>query len=266
MKKRVVKAIRRPLPSKSETPVIYRIARAACDGLKFQLNKVNSFYRSGYRIINLDQLQNHVAQLSLHACTCPQAISLAAKGISPIKLETELRTLGLASVLQAKCAGCNYLLNLETSKRIEKDNCISYDINVRAVWGCMATGNGAAHLTELLGTMDSPSMTRRTFSKIENDISQWWKEVLGKDCPQEFESQAFGNESANTHPESKSSAQECITAGPSHDTSSLPKSGYMRTGHQDRPMQRVKVSHRSSTAGKSWSLKGSARAVQIGNS
>ena len=62
-----------------------------------------------------------------------------------------------------------------------------FDVNVRAVWGTIATGNGQSHLNELLGTTDSPGMNQRTFNKIENDINGWWNEVLQNDLRQAVE-------------------------------------------------------------------------------
>ena len=62
-----------------------------------------------------------------------------------------------------------------------------FDINVRAVWGAIATGNGQSHFNEFLATVDSPGMHQRTFNKIENDINVWWNGVLQDDLKQAVE-------------------------------------------------------------------------------
>ena len=69
---------------------------------------------------------------------------------------------------------------METSRKpsTETNHVGHYDINVRAVWGSMATGNGAAHLNETLGTMNLHGLKKDIFSQIENEISDWWKKVL----------------------------------------------------------------------------------------
>ncbi|CAC5381699.1 unnamed protein product [Mytilus coruscus] len=59
-----------------------------------------------------------------------------------------------------------------------------FDVNVRAVWGALASGNGLAHLNEVLATLDSPTMSQNTFTTIENEISQWWKDLLQEDFSQ----------------------------------------------------------------------------------
>ena len=135
-----------------------------------------------YRFINLGSLQEHVMDLSLHAATCKKAINLGSQGISPIEITSEIDNFGLASVLCAKCKGCHREIIFKTSPTLNIDKkSRHFDINVRAVWGSVATGNGHSHINEFLATTDSPGMNQRTFNKIENEINCWWNTVLQED-------------------------------------------------------------------------------------
>ena len=54
-------------------------------------------------------------------------------------------------------------------------------MNVRAVWRIMATWYGSAHLNETMGTLNSTSMSKRVFSKIEKEIGNMWASTLSED-------------------------------------------------------------------------------------
>lgn len=54
-------------------------------------------------------------------------------------------------------------------------------MNVRAVWGSVVSGDGLAHMNEFLSTLDSPTLSSKTCSTIENQVSQWWKDLLEED-------------------------------------------------------------------------------------
>ncbi|CAG2223289.1 unnamed protein product [Mytilus edulis] len=56
-----------------------------------------------------------------------------------------------------------------------------FDINVRAVWGSMITGNGPYNLNEFLATLNSPGLSHPSFTAIETEIGQWWHSTLEKD-------------------------------------------------------------------------------------
>ncbi|CAC5370712.1 unnamed protein product [Mytilus coruscus] len=68
--------------------------------------------------------------------------------------------------------------HFETSPKLLNVGTRHYDINVRAVWGSIVSGNGLAHLNEQLDSMDSPTMAQNTFSVIEHEINQWWKVMV----------------------------------------------------------------------------------------
>jgi len=82
---------------------------------------------------------------------------------------------GLFSILTLQCHGCKKEFNLATS---EKNSLGHYDINLRAVWGTMTSGGGAADLNEQLQTMNIPQMHQSMFTSLEDDIGKWWNGIL----------------------------------------------------------------------------------------
>ena len=115
--------------------------------------------------------------MAMHSTTCKKAAELAT--FSPIELSSEIDIYSLASILSARCKDCHREIFLNTSPNLNIDKqSRQFHINVRAVWGTLVTGNVHAHLNKFLATADSPGLSQRTFSKIENDISQWWSTVL----------------------------------------------------------------------------------------
>lgn len=85
----------------------------------------------GYRIINLEKLQEHVVDITSHICFCQEAQELAYKGKSPVTLRSEVQQTGLVSIIQAECLGCHETFPLQTSPKHDG----LFDLNVRAVWG-----------------------------------------------------------------------------------------------------------------------------------
>ncbi|CAG2189193.1 unnamed protein product [Mytilus edulis] len=112
----------------------------------------------------------------MHVCLCPSAIELSSKNQSPIKLVSEERKLGLATVLCAQCEGCHKQFKFCTSPSLPESK--RFDVNVRAVWGSIATGNGPSHLNEIMGTMNSPGLSSTSFSAIEQEVGEWWLAAL----------------------------------------------------------------------------------------
>ncbi|KAJ8305334.1 hypothetical protein KUTeg_015879 [Tegillarca granosa] len=96
---------------------------------------------------------------------------MVSHGVCAIRYETEVKTNGLSSVLMAKCQGCHQKFKFETSPQLlnNKNKTKHYDVNVRAVWGSMATGGGLAHLYESLATLNSPGMSQQTYTTIEQE-------------------------------------------------------------------------------------------------
>ena len=86
--------------------------------------------------------------------------------------------------------GCHREINFETSPRLKIDaSSRHFDINVRAVWGSLVTGNGPAPLNEFLACTDSPGLNQKTFSKIESEINRWWNEQLQDDLKKAIEAE-----------------------------------------------------------------------------
>ena len=155
-----------------------KLLRLGQAGLKFKIENVS--YLNGYRIINLDSLKEHVVEITLHTVTCTKAHALAESGRPPVSLTSESNRSGLFSILWAKCHGCEKKFPLKTSPSIKTDDKI-FDINVRAVWGAMTSGGGAASLNEVLGTLNMPTISERFFTSLEHKIGDWWQQIFEED-------------------------------------------------------------------------------------
>ncbi|XP_033729993.1 uncharacterized protein LOC117319268 [Pecten maximus] len=135
----------------------FNIKRVSSDKpFAFKINRVTSNSYDGYRLMNLQLLQQHIDAITIHVANCDKVCKIVAndKKVSPVKLTSEVRTLGLASVIEAKCQGCNERFRLDTSPQIHNGQTYHHDVNVRAVWGSMVTGGGAAHLNECMATLE----------------------------------------------------------------------------------------------------------------
>ena len=77
-------------------------------------NKQHNIDLDCNKIINLEQLQNHISEITLHTAMCDKGRKLALMGLPPVKLITEISVDNLASVIVAQCKGCHLKFNLET--------------------------------------------------------------------------------------------------------------------------------------------------------
>ena len=79
---------------------------------------------------------------------------------------------GLASVFSVICAVCGTQNVVKTSSEHKSGQRgpPSDDVNSRVVLGCLHTGIGESHLTNLLCTLNIPSMNPVTFKSRENEI------------------------------------------------------------------------------------------------
>ena len=127
--------------------------------------------KQGYRIVNLECLQQYITDITVHCMVCKH---LDMHTENPVEVIGEVWHQGLASVVAAKCNGCCKLFELK-SPRMRNDK--RFEINVRAVWGQMVTGGGASHLSEQCATMGMPGLSQTAFSNIEEEIGSWWKQV-----------------------------------------------------------------------------------------
>ena len=88
----------------------------------------------GSRIINLDNLRDHVSDISMHSATCESVKENVLKHIQALTIMTEQRH-GLSSVLSCKCTGCGKVFKLCSSKDVSSLNSEKKlkKINVREV-------------------------------------------------------------------------------------------------------------------------------------
>ena len=161
-----------------------RVFRATDGCLKSSNYKSCNSPASGYRLIAIQKLQQHYHDIANHVVFCDKARDIAVRGGNMVEIISQPANYGLATTLQARCSGCQQKLSFDTSSRLETNASRHFDVNVRAVWGALASGNGLAHLNEVLATLDSPTMSQNTFTTIENEISQWWKDLLQEDFSQ----------------------------------------------------------------------------------
>ena len=96
----------------------------------------------GCRIVNMDQLQKFVAQVSSHSRSCQNG---------SISLTGERYREGLASVLSATCSSCHMEVAFPTSSKVTGlGGGQRWECNLAAVWGQMSTGEGHAPLAETM--------------------------------------------------------------------------------------------------------------------
>ncbi|CAC5387679.1 unnamed protein product [Mytilus coruscus] len=107
--------------------------------------------------------------------TCEKARQLVVAGRVPIVLESQVAHYGLAGILLARCQGCKLKVHMETSPKLKTDRTRHYDINDRAVWGSIVSGNGLAHLNEQLASMDSPTMLQ--VNQLQSDLKRFDRNI-----------------------------------------------------------------------------------------
>ena len=125
----------------------------------------------GARIVNIEQLGKYIEELSSHVAQCEE-------NTGSVALLGEKRD-GLASIVSTECTGCGYKINLETSPKVKGPsgyNC--WEVNLAAVWGQMSTGGGHSSLQESMAYLGVPVMAKKTFTKTERAIGEWWRDRL----------------------------------------------------------------------------------------
>ena len=87
---------------------------------------------------------------------------------------------GLASVLRFQCDACNKEFHMKSSTKVKgsgnKKN--RYAVNIGAVWGQMATGGGHSTLSETSAVLEIPTMAKKTFITIEEQLGRAWEVLL----------------------------------------------------------------------------------------
>ena len=67
-------------------------------------------------------------------------------------------------------AWCSREMDFETSEKLSVGKTNVYDVNLRASWGQITNGGGSAQLAELCAALGMPSLSSKTFSKLEAAI------------------------------------------------------------------------------------------------
>lgn len=150
------------------------------DSMKIKLTATDAEEIHGNRILNLSTLKIHVSEIATHSALCEKGRELAMNGIDPIVLVSEKRD-GLQSIVKARCKGCEKDFIMKNSDNINSDDSEISEINVKGVWGSMVTGGGCSSMNEFLGTLGIPGVNQRKYSKIEDQIGDWWRTVLQED-------------------------------------------------------------------------------------
>ena len=151
------------------------------DGLKLTFHSLDTNSMPGNRILNLNELQKYVSEISLHSASCAKARQTAVEtGAAAVKLTSEERN-GFYTVLHSQCVcGQKFLLKNSEPLLDDKETKL-HEINVRGVWGSMVSGGGCSSLEESMGTMGVPSVDQKQYSKLETMIGDWWAKVLEED-------------------------------------------------------------------------------------
>lgn len=125
---------------------------------------------NGARVMDLQCLSKGFQSVSKHSVQCRGKCSITR----------EVQREGLASVLEVGCDSCENTCVIETSPKIAGSAEINarYCVNVGAVWGQMATGGGQKPLNEIMAAINVPGISKKTFTRIENQIGASWEKIL----------------------------------------------------------------------------------------
>ena len=101
---------------------------------------------NGSRIINLENLQDHIQSVVSHVTSCPSTSRNSADDQVTVRINETHRD-GLASTLTTHCSNCNEEFTLHTSSKVIGLTGKPYwEANVAAAWGQMSTGGGHSRL------------------------------------------------------------------------------------------------------------------------
>ena len=92
--------------------------------------------------------------------------------LGTISLTGETYRGGLASIISAKCSGCQTEMAFPTSSKVDSQSgSQQWECNVAAVWGQMATEGGHAPLVETMSGLGIPVMSKKSFIVTEKEIA-----------------------------------------------------------------------------------------------
>ena len=154
----------------------FRVLRDNDAGTKLSFFRQKSPSAEGSRIIDIPSLGDFIATISLHFLQCKKISNSEESPLSPL---VETNRTGLCCTLQMSCKGCGTVFKFVTSNTLPDSQI--HEVNMRSVWGSMATGGGVTQLNELLATMGIPGMPQTQYSSLETTVGDRWNEMLQQD-------------------------------------------------------------------------------------
>ncbi|KAK4880023.1 hypothetical protein RN001_008169 [Aquatica leii] len=129
-----------------------------CEKLYCETEKGNnsSFSVTGRRIINISYFFSQLKSLQHKGYDC----SFFDLNLISEKLE------GLQSIFSFQCAVCNIIQTVKTDDPSEK-----HSSNLLVVLGALSTGIGYFPFSEVLAAMNIPSLSHKTYTKYQNQLS-----------------------------------------------------------------------------------------------
>lgn len=116
---------------------------------------------NGSRIINLQNLQQHIQTITNHAALCHSSTDEPSNEQHITVMINEKHRDGLSSLLTSQCSKCREEFPLSTSSRVKGlSGKHSWESNIAAVWGQMTTGGGYSTLVETMAVLGVPTMTK----------------------------------------------------------------------------------------------------------
>ena len=133
---------------------------------------------NGSRIINLQNLQQHIQTITSHTASWYPSTDKPSNEQQTTVTISEKHHERLSSLLTSHCTNCKEEFPLKTSLRVKGlsgKHC--WESNIAAVWGQMSTGGGHSTLVETMAVLGVPTMTKN-FMASERKIGEWWWALL----------------------------------------------------------------------------------------
>lgn len=126
----------------------------------------------GSRIINIDILQNHISNITIHAAKCGSEMKLYGEEIE-----------GLASIFNCVCVKFGHSIKLYSSEKVQGPRGYKrWECNLAAVWGQVSSGGGHTPLQKTTSLLGVPVMAKKNYASVERDLGEWWHHQLEKSC------------------------------------------------------------------------------------
>ena len=124
----------------------------------------------GNWVISLVLLGQFIKTITAHSAMCQSSINFLGESCPH----------GLASVMVCQCLKCHVLFRFTTSNTIFYNSSDQYSVNIRAVLGQIATGEGADHLMEQLTCVQVPSLSSRSFIQMKCSMGTAVEAMVGE--------------------------------------------------------------------------------------